>query len=258
MTPWSRWVSVLLCGLGLLLGCPAGDDDDDVSGDDDATGDDDTTGIEDPCEEPDETCCAEPGDWIAICFDMGWPGEVPVTGQFSGWGAFGYGDIQFVAEDGTEYDAWIEGSDGAWALLPDLSAAGQVTVVQRGGCDGKGGFYNAVAVMAGQDPDHMLFIAGNVGATDLFGWTVETDRDVDTCPARPGDACNEFLHNRPIVVSRGDDGVVLYQGQTQPFGQLATVHVGIARSGSGEYLCMDGGGTEYDAWLIVAEPNPEV
>jgi len=226
-----------------------------VTGDDDATGDDDTT---DPCDEPDETCCAERGEHLLICFDMGWPGEVPVTGQFNGWGESGYGDVQFVAEDGTEYDAWLAGSDGVWAMVPDLAAAGTVTIVQRGGCDGKGGIYNAVYVMAGTDPDAMLLAAGSTSVTDLFGWTVETDRDVDSCAARPGDGCNEFLHNRPIVVSRGDDGVVLYQGQTQPFGQTATIHVGMAQSGSGEYLCADGPGTELDAWLITAEPNPEV
>ena len=252
-----------LVGLWLLVGCPVDDDDavtvdDDTSGDDDGTGDDDTTETSDPCEHaaPDDPCCNERGPWISLGFDeLEWPGEIPVTGEFVDWGH--WSGVQFEADDGAVYDAWLDGVSEIWSLVPDLGASGQVTVVMWGGCDGKSGCHNAVYVMAGQDLDRPLLIVGNIGVTDFFGWTVESPRDIETCPGRPSDGCYEFQHNRPVTIRHDAESVQLYQGQDAQLGN-ADVYLGAAISGSGEEYCVDGGGPDWAAWFVVPQPDPEV
>jgi hypothetical protein len=53
-----------------------------------------------------------------------------------------------------------------------------------------------------------------------------------------------------VTISRGDDGVVLYQGQQTEFGSYE-IHVSTAQSGSGAYECDDGEGTELDSWFLL-------
>ncbi len=251
----------LLSGLVIATaGCPADPDDDteapsdDDSGDDDAVDDDsgdDDVQVDDPCDEaePGDPCCAEPGPVFYLCFDLTWPGVEPVTGYFTDWGDYGYADIQFVASDGSAHNVWVEGSVEALDLVPDLAAAGEVTVVQTGGCDGKGGFYAAVLVYRGEYPGELVLLTGSAAANGPGGWTVEVGPDTDTCPARPGDMCNEYLHNRPVALARGDESWSLYQGESATAMDVA-MRIGLAQSGSGEYLCVDGGGTEYNSWMI--------
>ena len=248
---------VLVVATWPLCGCPekteADDDaaDDDTATPDDDAADDDTDPFVDPCEDApaDDPCCYSRGVRFYLCFDLSWPGEMPVTGQFSDWGEYGYADIQFVANDGTSHNVWVSGDDEALDLVPDLHAAGEVTVIQQGGCDGKGGFYSSVYVYRGAPPGELILLTGSTGADDLGGWTVETSRDIDSCPARTGNSCYEFLHNRPVTVTHGEDSWQLYQGEFATTEEVA-IRIGSAQSASGSCSCTDTS-TEYSSWLVV-------
>ena len=255
---WTSWLVLVACGWG-LAGCPEKTEADDDAADDDTTGtpadddaaDDDTGPFVDPCEDadPSDPCCFDPGVSFYLCFDLDWPANVPVTGQFSDWGEYGYADIQFVANEGTSYDIWVEGDDEALDLVPDLHAAGEVTVIEQGGCDGKGGFYSSVYVYRGASPGELILLTGSAPAEDLGGWTVDNERDIATCPARTGDTCNEFLHNRPVTFSHGADTWEVYQGELVTTDTVA-IRVGLARSASGASDCTDTS-TEDNSWFVV-------
>ena len=228
--------------LWVFTGCPTGDDDDDSA----------DPGLDDPCEGDmyANPCCADPGPRFFLGFGLTFPSDEEVTGTFSDWGSTGYGDIQFVETDGTSHDVWVEGSDDALVHIPDLAAAGEVTVIMRGGCDGEGGFYDAVYVFTGEYPGELLLLAGSIGVEDLGGWTVETGSDTTTCDARPDGGCYEFSHNRPVLFTFGAESVELYQGSIENTDH-GIIHLAQAESHSGETLCVDGGGPEYDSWFIV-------
>ena len=233
--------------LWMFTGCPVNDDDDSGSGADD----DDTAG-EDPCDGDmfANPCCNDTGPRFYLGFDLSFPADQEVTGAFSDWGSIGYGDIQFVVTDGTEHDVWVSGDEDALQSIPDLAAAGEVKVIMRGGCDGEGGFYDVVYVFTGEYPGEMLLLAGSIGVTDLGGWTVEAGSDNTTCMARPDGGCYEFSHNRPVTFTHAGGSVDLYQGSIENT-ESGRIHLAQAESHSGEELCVDGGGPEYDSWFIV-------
>ena len=103
------WAYLLVLQM-LLVGCPAGDDDDDSGvGDDDTGGADDDTADDDSSEADDDTA----GDpW-----EDGWPVEVTLDGQVLIEGSFDGGEpIWWAMDTGadiTYVDAEIVGSEGA-------------------------------------------------------------------------------------------------------------------------------------------------
>ncbi len=255
MRPWI-WIT-LACALG--LGCSddfnTGDDDDDSSGgsDDDDDGDDDDHGDDDtlppdPCDgaDPTDPCCADA--LPSIYFGSAKiPQDTPLTGTFSDWAL---GSVDFVTSGGEVYTFWLEGSPTSFILLPDLSVLGEVELLQQGGCDPKGGYYNAVHVYAPGDDTATHLLTGSRAIDELGGWTVHSPSDDQTCVARPSEGCNEFLHARPVNVVYQGEAHVLYQGTEAIIGGF-DVLVTVAQTGSGIYDCTDGPGTELDNWVIV-------
>jgi len=245
-------VCVLLMGCSDEFEVDGGGDDDSGGGDDDDNGGDDDTGDDDsppdPCDGADATdpCCADalPAIYFGSC-DI--PQDQPFTGHFSDWAL---GTVDFVTSEGEVYAFWLEGSPTSFILLPDLSAHGEVGLIQQGGCDGKGGFYDAVHVHEPGDDAATLLLTGSRGVEDLAGWTLESPQDNLGCVARPSEGCNEFLHNRPVHVLFEGAPHTLYQGTEAIIGGF-DVLITVAQSGSGVYDCADGPGTELDNWVIV-------
>jgi len=133
---------------------------------------------------------------------------------------------------------------------------GQVNVFQSGGCDGKGGFYDVVYVY--RPNGDLLLLTGSTGGWNVDGWSVQAPRDTTSCPAVPDDGCNEFMHNRPVDFAHGDETWGLYQGQGAVTDDGYLMWVGAAESGSGEYTCYDGGGTESTSWFVIEDPGVEI
>ena len=206
--------------------------------------------------DPDDPCALDESCALYLCIagtDTAFPGD-GVTGRFRGWGAMGYDDAEFVTEDGDPYPVWVEGSEGVLDVIPDLGRLGSVAVWQDGSCDGEGGFHGSIAVTSVEGDAEILLAVGNrSGETLAVGvaqFIVETPRDTASCPGAPG-FCNEFIHNRPIHVTHDGETHERYPGQGLVTDDGYLFWVGAARSGSGDYVCTDGHGTELDSWWIM-------
>lgn len=259
-----RLLFLIALSSALTLGCTdefeasgGGDDDSGGTADDDDHGgddDDDDDGPPDPCEgaDPTDPCCADA--LPAIYFGSSdIPQDQAFTGHFSDWAL---GSVDFVTSEGEVIEFWIEGSPTSFILLPDLSAHGEVELLQQGGCDPKGGYYNAVHVYEPGDAEATLLLTGSRGIEDLAGWTLDSPSNNQSCVARPSEGCNEFLHNRPVHVTFQGQPHTLYQGTEAIIGGF-DVLITVAQSGSGVYDCADGPGTELDNWVIVPHADAQ-
>jgi len=250
--------AIFLC---LLLRCTHKNEpaDDDTTADDDATaGDDDTTAADDDSDDDDvvyedpcdgapagDPCCAEPFDSVYICVFSAYQ-DVVTTGHFLQWRD---GDSEFRTTDGESIEFWVAGTDAAFEALPDLSQYDELSFVQRGGCDGKDGFYDAVYFFTGEYPGELVLMWGDIDVEDLGGWTVSGPKDVTTCPARPRDRCWEFEHNHPVTVSNQQESWELYQGEEVDTGSY-TIRMLAAWSGSGSKYCTCGTPDHLSNWWI--------
>lgn len=140
----------------------------------------------------------------------------------------------------------------------ELAVAGPIVLRQTGSCDGESGIHTGLHV-AGATGDTLLLV-GSSAVSDLGGWTVSVPTDVAACNARAGDACNELLTDRPLEFRHAEDsdgdGVLETTGLQADMGEEATMgaytlRVNLSQTGSGGYLCSDGGGTDYtNFWVI--------
>jgi len=239
--------------LALVVGCPEdeGDDgvqDDDVQGDDDTTvGDDDVN--EDPCVDaaPDDPCCT---DFETLYFCQPWPGN-EVTGEFIEWGQ--HTDPDFLTTEGEIIEFELVGTDVD--EFPDLSEAGQLNVLQIGKCDA-GGNYNALYFYKGEYPGELVLLYGNIPVADIGGWTVISEVDTETCPARPDVRCWEFGHNHAVTFQYGGESIDLFQGMSSPFLDYE-VRVLLALSGSGYTDCTGSSAPQESIWYVVPGPDKD-
>jgi hypothetical protein len=169
------------------------------------------------------------------------PTEATWTGTFTRW----EDDGAFVTTGGEAIELMVWGLDDPRADVPDLAAAGEVTVTQQGECGW--GIDTAVHV-AGPSGDTLL-LAGTIEAVDLAGWTIEAPPDTESCPGRASDGCYEWVHERPTWFTHGADVVALEQSET---GELGGYHlqVNLSMSASGEVYCSDVG-NELTSYLVV-------
>ena len=229
----------------------AGSDDDATAGDDDATaGDDDGTPPDDPCEDGEsEPCCNDTQERLYLCLLPNFPIDTPVKGTFSAWGSFGHTD-QFVTDGGDTYEVHVDGSDDALFFTPDMVAEGPVSVIMQGSCDGDVVWDAAYYIYKGEYPGEHLLLAGNTSAQDLGEWTVDAAPDVDSCFPRPGDDCNQFVHNRPVTLQHGDDTWTEYMGALVVTEDFA-IRVGQAQSGSGDFYDCEDSLRDQTTWYVV-------
>jgi len=266
----------LLVVLFVFPGCPdkgpQGDDDvaDDDIGDDDTGADDDVV-VDDHPEsraaafaehcilgDPSDPCAAAASCELRVCvetLDLS-QSDYPLTGRFRQWGTTSYGVTEFEEEDGTVHDIWLWGDEEVMEVLPDLDAYGEVKVIQSGGCDGKGGFYNVFYVY--RPNGDLVLLLGATGGWNVDDWSVQAPRDTTSCPAVPSDGCYEFMHNRPMEFAHGDETWSLYQGQGAVTEDGYLIWAGAAQSGSGEETCYDGPGPEYTSWFVIEDPGVEI
>lgn len=190
-----------------------------------------------------QTCCAASLPTLSVCV-VDLPGDQSVAGVFTSWENGG----SFTADSGEVYDVWVEG-DGL-ADVPDMAAAGPVTLTQTGNCDGESGIHTALHVV-GATGDTLLLV-GARAVTGLGSWTVAVPT-TSACDPHAGDMCNELLTDRPLNFSHEADGqlhgVQLDMGMQTTL-DAYTLRVNLSQTGSGEYLCSDGGGTDYTNFWI--------
>jgi hypothetical protein len=269
-----RTAMILLAATAALLlaGCPdddddsaASDDDDAFFDDDDAADDDDATDDDDAADDDDATddddavddddaapdCEGDPTGWIGVCgWEDSFPWGIELTGSF---GAIdGSGQADFTTGGGDVWEIDFGSSPGGQAALPDLAAAGTVTVRLDGNCDGKGGAYSQVLVETIEATPRLVLLASNLQAAGGAGWLVEAPRDVATCPGTTTDegswcGCFETCHVKPVLFTRGGDTWSLQQGQSET---LADVRITVLRAYSGvDTKCSDVG-QDNQSWLV--------
>lgn len=249
--PHFMTLSLLASWVGLaIIGCTGNVDDDPAAR---------AAAFSEHCalSDPDDPCAAEPSCMLRLCLYSSARGSASgtLTGRFREWELLAEDGAMFQASDGEEYEVWFRGDEGATDVIPDIEAHGEVEVWQEGGCDPEGGQYSAMSVKTGGGDAEVLLVAGSIGIWNVDGWTIEVPRDTTHCPESDGDMCNEFLHNRSAQVVHGNEYWALYQGRGVVSRDGYLAWVGESRSGSGEYTCMDGGGTEYDSWFVIEDPG---
>lgn len=214
------------------------------------------TGAPDDTAEPDSPAildCAEEGECchaslppLWMCFETLQRDEA-LVGTFDRWAASG--EITFTTTAGDVVPVWFRTDAEALSALPDLAAAGEVTITQQGGCDPKGGIDAAVHI-AGPSGDTLL-LAGAVEVTDLGGWTVDADFEDRSCGlVEQTDGCWEYSREVPVRVLRGDDGGAYWQGDEASFGPHYTVRVNSATFFTGELSCEDVGDSALNYWIV--------
>lgn len=195
------------------------------------------------CEEG-QSCCAAALPTLSVCV-VDLPAGESVSGVFTSWASI---SSSFTSDSGEVYDVWVEG-DGL-ADVPDMAAAGPVTLTQTGNCDGESGIHTALHV-AGATGDTLLLV-GARAVTGLGSWTVAV-RTTSACDPHAGDMCNELLTDRPLDFMHEADGflsgVHLDMGMQTTL-DAYTLRVNLSQTGSGDYLCSDGGGTDYTNFWI--------
>jgi hypothetical protein len=212
------------------------------------------------CDEVDgNPCCADPSPMVGVAVE-GIDEDVPVTGSFVDWDLASDSGARFVDAEGIEHDvissgyrwvgstAWEEDPE-ALAALGDLEAMGEVAVVQQGSYDPESGYHDALAIFDPGDLADPILVVGASEATDLGGFTLAAPPDVETCGGRAWSGCNPVVHNKPVEVTRSGESTTLFQGSSTVLDDYL-VTVSLAWSGSGDYACDDGPGTDQVSWTI--------
>lgn len=219
----------------------------DGAGDDSATPTetrDSATCPDDTTAEPAACAAASTGEYLYLC-TFSPPGEDPLTGTLT---AFGPRDVEFTTDDGLVIDLG-GGSENVWTEVPDLAAAGRVTVQIVGDCGGYGEGTSTILVSA-LDGSLLLLTGHGPGPWSVGTWSAHT---VDAgCGSRPPttSSCSTCVSPRPISLS-GPASLEAWPGSAANGGGYRLA-VGESYHGTG-YECMDGPGDDIAYWHLVAE-----
>lgn len=205
------------------------------------------------CDDAPDGCCNAPE---GIAWVSAW--GVPVatrTGTFTTWAP----TAVFLDNEGATHTIEIGGDPEAFAVLPDLSEAGEVVWVLDewcpGGCTTSAWRMIVTDVASG---DLLLAVSTAPLRSEVFvttGWTVTWTVDHTTCPAglRPEDGYGCWsggVHNHPVQFAHGGEPFEVWQGEHREIDGFR-VQVGKAQSGSGTFDC-DDAPYEYGNWFIAA------
>lgn len=170
---------------------------------------------DDPEPVPTGVCANEATGSSALChYDL--PSGIPYTGQFTRWERT---HVTFTALEGTVVDyEYADFDPDIWALLPDLSRAGEVTMVDGGGTCGVEVFLpgKSLYVYRGTPPDEtplLLFLSST-------GWSHQTysrwsyQNLASTCTPRQVEwHCVDSVVNFPVEFTVDGESATLYQGE---------------------------------------------
>lgn len=196
-----------------------------------ATGDTAGASPQPACADPDlelapPECALPPVDGVAFCLPD-YAG--PIAGSFTGWPD----QLAFVRDDGTE--APLIGGIGADPAIPDLGAAGHLTLTQFGGCDPKAG--GEATVFVTDDTGATLLVTSTEGDATRGAWRVAPGLSgIEPCASFPNGGCTECRANRSVHLTSTAVDAILWQGQSVDQGGMH-VAVSVAFDGGPSNVC---------------------
>lgn len=196
---------------------------------------------------PDEpAACADAvmGDYLSLCL-WDWPQDEDVLGQFT---RFDDGSVEFTTDGGVVWELSNGATEGVWAELPDLAAAGTVRLTIVGDC-GSYGEGNSILRVEDLDGALLLLSARGGGPWSLEDWSA-TMTPTGCGEQEMPDECAECQAPAAVAVS-GPAALEAWQGGEARDGGLR-LSVGRASDGS-HYRCADGIGEDFAAWFVVPE-----